>query len=170
MDFDDALALAQQLGYAERNPAADIEGHDACRKICILAAIAFGEHVYPQQVPTEGIRGVTLEDVAYADSCGCKIKLLGRAIRQPEGKVCVYVFVYGDIKERCDVEREGYDKVLRLAQLRSIADTQTDAEVVRKARKRLAMLLYDVNDDKKKTGDFLFVIDIQPFFKAVRFP
>lgn len=79
--------------------------------------------------------------------------------RQPEGKVCVYVFVYGDIKERCDVERDGYDKVLGLAQLRSIADTQTDAEVVRKARQQLAMLLYDVADDKKKTGDFLFVID-----------
>lgn len=68
-----------------------MDGHDACRKICILAALAFGRHVYPDQVPTQGIRGVALEDVAYADSVGCKIKLLGRAIRQPEGKVCAFV-------------------------------------------------------------------------------
>ena len=54
-------------------------------------ALAFGRHVYPDQVPTQGIRGVALEDVAYADSVGCKIKLLGRAIRQPEGKVCAFV-------------------------------------------------------------------------------
>ena len=73
------------------DPTADVDGHDACRKICILAALAFGEHVYPDQVPTEGIRGVTLEDVAYADSIGFKIKLLGRAIRQPENKVCAFV-------------------------------------------------------------------------------
>ena len=55
MSFDDALALAQKLGYAERDPSADIEGADACRKICILASLAFGKHVYPDQVHTEGI-------------------------------------------------------------------------------------------------------------------
>ena len=71
--------------------AADIEGHDACRKICILASLAFGRHIYPRQVPTEGITGVTLADVAYADSCGKKLKLLGRAIRRTDGKVCAYV-------------------------------------------------------------------------------
>ena len=91
LTFDQALKEAQDNGYAEKDPTADVDGHDACRKICILAAIAFGEHVYPQQVATEGIRGVTLEDVAYADSCGCKIKLLGRAIRQDDGKVCAFV-------------------------------------------------------------------------------
>ena len=53
MSFEDALALAQKLGYAERNPAADIEGDDACRKICILASLAFGKHVYPDQVHTQ---------------------------------------------------------------------------------------------------------------------
>ena len=82
---------AQANGYAEQDPTADVDGHDACRKICILAALAFGQHVYPDQVPTQGIRGVTLADVAYADSCGYKIKLLGRAIREPEGKVCAFV-------------------------------------------------------------------------------
>ena len=91
LTFDQALAEAQANGYAEKDPTADVDGHDACRKICILAALAFGRHVAPDQVPTQGIRGVTLEDVAYADSVGCKIKLLGRAIRQPEGKVCAFV-------------------------------------------------------------------------------
>ena len=91
LTFDQALAEAQANGYAEKDPTADVDGHDACRKICILAALSFGRHVYPDQVPTQGIRGVTLEDVAYADSMGCKIKLLGRAIRQPEGKVCAFV-------------------------------------------------------------------------------
>lgn len=91
LTFDQALKEAQDNGYAEKDPTADVDGHDACRKICILAALAFGQHVYPQQVPTEGIRNVTLEDVAYADSKGYKIKLLGRCIRQPEGKVCAFV-------------------------------------------------------------------------------
>ncbi len=91
LTFEQALKEAQDNGYAEKDPTADVDGHDACRKICILAALAFGQHVYPDQVPTEGIRDVTLEDVAYADSCGYKIKLLGRAIREPEGKVCAFV-------------------------------------------------------------------------------
>ena len=91
LTFDQALAEAQANGYAEKDPTADVDGHDACRKICILAALAFGRHVYPDQVATQGIRGVTLEDVAYADSVGCKIKLLGRAIRQPQDKVCAFV-------------------------------------------------------------------------------
>ena len=91
LTFDQALKEAQANGYAEKDPTADVDGHDACRKICILAALAFGQHVYPEQVPTQGIRNVALEDVAYADSKGYKIKLLGRAIREPEGKVCAFV-------------------------------------------------------------------------------
>ena len=92
LSFDLALQEAQEKGYAERDPSADIEGHDACRKICILSAIAFGRHIYPDQVPTEGITRVTLADVAYADAAGQKIKLLGRAFRdKATGKVCAYV-------------------------------------------------------------------------------
>ncbi|WP_297212219.1 homoserine dehydrogenase [uncultured Flavonifractor sp.] len=91
LSFDAALKEAQQNGYAEQDPTADIEGHDACRKICILASLAFGRHVYPRQVPTQGITAVTLADVAYAESCGKKIKLLGRAIHRADGKVCAYV-------------------------------------------------------------------------------
>ena len=91
LSFEFALYEAQDNGYAERDPSADIEGHDACRKICILAALCFGRHIYPDQVPTQGITAITLADVDYANSCGYKIKLLGRALRMEDGKVCAYV-------------------------------------------------------------------------------
>mgnify|MGYP004537000789 FL=1 len=78
MSFEAALSMAQKLGYAERDPSADIDAHDSCRKICILASLAFGRHVYPAQVQTEGIRRITGIDVAYADACGCVIKLIGQ--------------------------------------------------------------------------------------------
>lgn len=90
ISFEEALKEAQERGYAEHDPTADIEGIDACRKICILAALAFGRHVYPDQVPTHGISKVTLADVSYADSAGMRVKLLGRAIRQGD-KVMAYV-------------------------------------------------------------------------------
>lgn len=91
MDFDAALALAQEKGFAEKNPAADIEGHDACRKVCILAALGFGKHVYPDQVSTEGITEITLDDVESADNFGCVIKLIGRAKKLPNGKITASV-------------------------------------------------------------------------------
>lgn len=91
MPFDEALALAQRLGYAERDPSADVDGFDACRKICILASLAYGRHVYPREVHTEGIRAVTLEDVAYAGDWGGVIKLIGRAKRLENGKLSVRV-------------------------------------------------------------------------------
>ena len=84
MQFEEALALAQKRGYAERDPSADIDGLDACRKICILASLAFGKHVYPAQVRTEGIRQVTLTDVRLADALGGVIKLIGKAVRDGE--------------------------------------------------------------------------------------
>ena len=91
MSFADALSLAQDLGYAERDPSADVEGHDACRKICILAALAFGKHVYPEQVHTEGITAITGTDVDYAAACGGVIKLIGRAVRTEDGRVTCLV-------------------------------------------------------------------------------
>ncbi|MGI6498629.1 MAG: homoserine dehydrogenase [Oscillospiraceae bacterium] len=91
LSFEAALQEAQDKGYAERDPAADVEGHDACRKICILASLSFGRHIYPSQADTEGITNITLEDVQYAGAGGKKIKLLGRALRRPDGKVCAYV-------------------------------------------------------------------------------
>ena len=89
--FDQALKGAQANGYAEQNPAADVEGHDTCRKLCILSSIAFGWHLLPTQVPTTGITKITLEDEAYADACSRRIKLLGRAIAKEDGTVCAYV-------------------------------------------------------------------------------
>lgn len=91
MNFDDALKMAQQLGYAERNPSADIEGHDACRKICILASLAYGKHVYPESVHTQGITQITLDDVAYAASWGGVIKLIGQVKRLDDGKLDITV-------------------------------------------------------------------------------
>lgn len=91
MSFEDALKLAQEMGYAEKDPTADIEGHDACRKVCILATLAFGKHVYPEQVKTEGITNITLDDVASADSFGCVIKLIGHAEKLENGKITASV-------------------------------------------------------------------------------
>lgn len=89
--FETALREAQEKGYAEQDPTADIEGIDSCRKICILASIAFGFHILPDQVDTTGISRITLEDVACASACGYKIKLLGRAVRAADGTICAYV-------------------------------------------------------------------------------
>jgi len=88
--FADALVDAQQKGYAEADPTADIGGHDACRKICILTSLAFGRHIYPEFVLTEGITGVTSEDKTFAAELGYKIKLLGR-VRSVDNKLYVYV-------------------------------------------------------------------------------
>ena len=89
--FETALKDAQNNGFAERNPAADIEGADACRKICILASLAFGKHIYPEQVHTQGITKITLEDVAYAAAWGGVIKLIGQVKKLDNGKVEIVV-------------------------------------------------------------------------------
>jgi len=89
--FGDALKQAQLNGYAEKDPTADIEGHDACRKICILADLAFGDKFDPDKVSCEGITKITLEDVANADKLGCVIKLLGRTVKCEDGGAYAYV-------------------------------------------------------------------------------
>ncbi len=91
MDFESALKLAQDKGFAERNPAADIEGGDACRKICILASLAFGKHIYPKQVKTEGIKEITLKDVEFAEAFGYSVKLICTAKDNHNGKVSASV-------------------------------------------------------------------------------
>lgn len=91
MSFDKALKLAQDKGYAEKDPTADVEGHDACRKTCILASLAFGKHVYPSQVEAEGISKITLEDVAYINSVGGVIKLLGQIKYIDENSIAAFV-------------------------------------------------------------------------------
>ncbi|MDR3207241.1 MAG: homoserine dehydrogenase [Oscillospiraceae bacterium] len=81
VSFDEALAEARARGYAEADPSDDILGRDSCRKICILASLAFGKHIYPEQVETEGITALSGGDVAFAQAHGYRVKLLGRALR-----------------------------------------------------------------------------------------
>ena len=84
MCFSQALQMAQQLGYAEADPTADVQGLDACRKICILASLAFGSQLYPQLVHCQGITELTPEDVEYARNWRGVIKLIARAHRDPD--------------------------------------------------------------------------------------
>ncbi|HOC33152.1 MAG: Homoserine dehydrogenase [Firmicutes bacterium ADurb.BinA205] len=87
MPFADALKLAQELGYAEKDPTADIEGHDACRKICIISSLVYGKHVYPKSVYTKGITQVELCDVEAADVLGYAIKLVASVTKLDNGKI-----------------------------------------------------------------------------------
>ncbi len=82
LDFETALAEAQKLGFAERNPAADVEGHDACRKIAILSSLAFGMQVDFEDIHTEGITGITARDISYARAMEARIKLFASSIRE----------------------------------------------------------------------------------------
>ncbi len=86
-EFEAALADAQEKGYAERNPAADIEGHDACRKIAILSSMATGNFVDYNDIPTEGICNITLNDVKYAQKLGYAIKLIGYSKQMENGEL-----------------------------------------------------------------------------------
>lgn len=91
MTFSDALKLAQEKGYAEKDPTADVEGLDAMRKICILASLAFGNHVYPDGVYSEGISNITLEDVAFAADYNSVIKLIAKTKKLENDKILVMV-------------------------------------------------------------------------------
>lgn len=85
MEFADALAVAQELGYAEADPTADVEGYDAARKVAILASIAFHSRVVFDDVYTEEISQISAKDIKYAKELGCDIKLLGVAKNTPSG-------------------------------------------------------------------------------------
>ena len=89
-DFDDVLKQAQALGYAERNPEADVEGHDACRKIAILSSLAYGQRVDFRDVYTEGITKITSAEIRYAKAMGKTIKLLAFS-RKEEDQVLAMV-------------------------------------------------------------------------------
>ena len=118
MTFEAALRIAQELGYAERDPSADVEGKDACRKICILASLCFGNHVYPDEVYTEGITKIALADVEYAKAWGGVIKLIGRATRYGDGKISAMVspaFI------RCSSQLAGVDDVFNAILVRGDA-------------------------------------------------
>lgn len=85
MDYAQALAEATELGYAEADPTADVEGYDAGRKIAIMASIAFNSRVTFSQVYTEGITKITADDIKYAKEFGYVVKLLGVAKNTPDG-------------------------------------------------------------------------------------
>lgn len=87
MPFADALKLAQELGYAEKDPTADIEGHDACRKICIISSLVYGKHVYPKSVYSKGIKDIQLCDVEASDILGYAIKLIACVTKLDNGKI-----------------------------------------------------------------------------------
>lgn len=76
-DFDSVLKDAQDKGYAERNPEADVEGYDACRKIAILTSLAYGKQVDYEDIYTEGITKITDVDIKYAKALGAAIKIFG---------------------------------------------------------------------------------------------
>ena len=89
--FEAALAEAQAKGYAEQDPTADVEGHDAARKIAILGALTTGKMVASDAIHTEGIRAIRAEDVAAAAKIGCSIKLLGRYLHTENGDMFLLV-------------------------------------------------------------------------------
>lgn len=89
--FAEALKGAQEKGYAEKDPTADVEGFDTCRKIAILASLAFGKYVDSTKIETTGITQISLEDVEYANAVGGVIKLIGMATKSDNGvyaRVC----------------------------------------------------------------------------------
>ena len=91
VDFDTALKDAQEKGYAERNPAADIEGHDSCRKIAILSSLAYGMQVDFEDIYTEGITHITDTDIKYAKAMGARVKLFATSVRENEDHVYAMV-------------------------------------------------------------------------------
>lgn len=90
VDFETALKDAQAKGFAERNPAADIEGFDACRKIAILTSLTYGMQVQFEEIQTEGITKITDTDIRYADALGANIKLFASS-RKVDEKVYAMV-------------------------------------------------------------------------------
>ena len=85
--FEEVLKRAQEKGYAERNPEADVEGYDACRKIAILTSLALGKQVDYQDIYTEGITKITKTDIEYAKALHASIKLLGTSKWEDDGKI-----------------------------------------------------------------------------------
>jgi len=88
--YSDALKTAQELGYAEADPTADVEGHDAGRKTAILASLAFGKNVRYEDLSVQGITKIASADLELADALGCSVKLIGRTGCSKEG---LYAFV-----------------------------------------------------------------------------
>lgn len=87
-DYAEILAEAQSLGYAEKDPTADVEGHDSCRKIAILTSLVAGKNVDFNDIPTEGISKITATDFRYAKAMGCSIKLIAHSVKDGDTYSC----------------------------------------------------------------------------------
>lgn len=98
-DFESVLKKAQEKGYAERNPEADVEGHDACRKIAILSSLMLGKNVDSEKIYTEGITKITADDFAYAKAADCSIKLFARSKSLEDGSTLAMVAPFMVSKE-----------------------------------------------------------------------
>ena len=91
IDFKVALKQAQELGYAESNPDADIKGYDTCRKICILSSLAYEENINPDDISVNGIEKLTLDDIKKADEMGYVVKLVGYSKKMEDGNISICV-------------------------------------------------------------------------------
>ncbi len=105
--FEKALSEAQEKGYAEKDPSADINGIDTCRKTCILADLAFGKNIAPKLVSAEGIANVSAIDVEHVGAAGAAIKLIGRTVRMADGRIAAYTAPHVLMSENLLVNVEG---------------------------------------------------------------
>ena len=85
LSYDDVLKTAQEKGFAEADPTADVEGIDAANKLSILMALAFDEYIHPKDIPTTGITKVSAEDIERAKADNKKIKLIASAVKNEDG-------------------------------------------------------------------------------------
>lgn len=103
-DFDEVLRDAQEKGYAEKDPTADVEGHDPCRKIAILTSLVCGQQVDYEDIHCEGITKLTAADFCYAKKMGRKIKLLAKSCKQGDSYSCMVApFLLGVCHPLCGV-------------------------------------------------------------------
>ena len=104
VSFEEVLKDAQDKGYAEKDPTADVEGYDPCRKIAILTSLVCGQQVDYQDIYTEGITAITTEDFAYAKAMGRSIKLLARSLRKDDSYQCMVApFILPQSHPLCNV-------------------------------------------------------------------
>lgn len=115
LSYEEVLKDAQRLGYAEADPTADVDGYDACRKICILAALAFGKLIPKDLVKTRGIRDITLDHIKASEESGAHIRLIGRAVLLDDGKIHLSVEPYA---VKADNPLSGVDDVFNAVMVR----------------------------------------------------
>ena len=121
-DFNDVLREAQEMGYAEKNPSADVDGWDTCRKLSILSSLAYGTHVSYEDIHTEGITRTEVADIRYAEALGMKLKLVGVSTRNPDGISAIVspmmmpesspLYAVDDVYNAIEVTGNMFDKVM----------------------------------------------------------